>query len=301
MRRAARSVLLCSFVGLLLLPVPVAADAEQDQYEERVVARCTERELRVVKSDRALWVKELESAFPDRVGNPMTEEDYGAWFVLLAGKGEEWRRDSAPNARITELFDKVIQRLELGPVPSIRREEFARYARKALIPGNPPANGNMTDPNEDADKVFRVLDRDGDGVLQREEFTSKLRDDRVRADADANGRIDKTEYREFFRRRVTVAVETAGAKAGDANGRGADAKAAGKPGKGVTLPDWFTTLDADKDMQIALHEWRKGGKSIAVYMEMDLDGDGLLTREEYLRFVQMTEKKTTEPVKKEKN
>jgi hypothetical protein len=55
------------------------------------------------------------------------------------------------------------------------------------------------------------------------------------------------------------------------------------------LPGWFTSLDEDKDGQIGLWEWRKGGKPTAEFIAMDLNGDGLLTAEEYLRYRRQTE------------
>lgn len=283
---------------ILTFAVPngwAAADIEIDKYEERAIAHGIERALRSVKSDRALWVKELENAYPGRVTNAITEDDYATWFVLLAGKGEEWRKDSAANTQIAELFERVVQRLELGPVPSIKRDEFGRYARKALIPGNPPKDGAApSDQNEDADKVFRVIDRDGDGSLGKEELTLHLRDDRIRADADGNGRISKDEYRLYFQRRVTVAVETTSAKATERGRNGLDVKSTSATAKGsAAMPDWFATLDTDMDGQIALHEWRKASRTIETFMEMDLDDDGLLTRDEYLRFLKKNETQRT--------
>jgi hypothetical protein len=50
------------------------------------------------------------------------------------------------------------------------------------------------------------------------------------------------------------------------------------------LPSWFNGLDEDKDGQVGLYEWRKGGKTTTEYLTMDLNQDGLLTAEEYLRF-----------------
>ena len=285
------------FPRLICLLVVVCSDGralaagEQDQYEEKTVSRCAERAARIAKSDRVLWVKELEEAYPDKVGNPLKEEEYAAWFTLLAGDAAEWRRATAANARIAELFDRVLQRLELGPVPSIKRDEFMRYARKVLVQGNPQAQG-QNDPNEDADKVFRVLDIDGDGMLVPEELTTKLRDERPRADVNGNGRIDKDEYRTYFQRRVTVSAEVA-VKAMEQNGRGSDPKIPNRPGS--TLPTWFTDVDTDKDGQVALSEWRKAGRAIAVFQEMDLDGDGLLTKEEYARFARMKEKENMPP------
>ncbi|MDB5308071.1 MAG: hypothetical protein JWO38_2273 [Gemmataceae bacterium] len=50
------------------------------------------------------------------------------------------------------------------------------------------------------------------------------------------------------------------------------------------LPDWFTDLDTDKDGQVGLYEWRAGGREMKEFVEMDLDGDGLIAPQEYLRY-----------------
>ena len=50
------------------------------------------------------------------------------------------------------------------------------------------------------------------------------------------------------------------------------------------LPEWFDADDANKDGQVALHEWRKAGKDIKEFYTYDLDGDGLITADEYLRY-----------------
>lgn len=51
------------------------------------------------------------------------------------------------------------------------------------------------------------------------------------------------------------------------------------------LPDWFTDLDTDRDAQIGLYEWRAAKRATAEFVTMDLDGDGLLSPQEYLRYV----------------
>ncbi len=269
-----------------------AAEGELDQFEDKCVTRGAERALRAAKSDRALWLKELEAAFPGKVISATTEEEYATWFDLLAGKNEEWKRDDTPNPQLTQLFDKLIQRMELGPVPSVKREEFKKYARKVLREGNPPHDG-AKDENDEADKAFRALDRNGDGELEAAEQTTGLKDEKGRFDADSNGRISKEEYRDYFRKKVAVKVEVlAAAKSGgDPLVRPSDSKTLAKPGAkpGPVVPDWFTTLDADKDGQISLFEWRDGNKPADLFKEMDLDGDGLLTKDEYLRWVKLKE------------
>jgi len=260
----------------------LAADPlEAEQFEEKCVLRAAERAARTNKTDRAKWMHELEAAFPGKVANALTEDEYATWFDLLAGKSGEWRRDESPTPEIAALFDRVVQRLELGPVPGLTRDEFKKFAKRVLREGNPPSEA--PDPNEDADRAFRVLDRDASGELEGEEYTPPLKADKLRSDADANGRITKAEYRAFFKRTVATKAEAIAAKTGDT----ARADPKGAKGKLGALPTWFAALDTDGDNQVALFEWRKGGKPVALFTEMDLNGDGLLTRDEYTRYAKM--------------
>lgn len=50
------------------------------------------------------------------------------------------------------------------------------------------------------------------------------------------------------------------------------------------LPSWFEDYDTDKDGQVGLYEWRKASKAMAEFTAMDLNGDGFVTADEYLRF-----------------
>jgi Ca2+-binding EF-hand superfamily protein len=288
MRHAARG---CLF-AFVFAPCPLAraADApEQDQYEDKCVVRAAERALKGAKTERGNWVKELEAAYPGKVTNPTTEEEYGAWYELLAGKADEWAREAAPNPQIAGLFDKVIQKMELGPVPSIKRDEFMKYARRVLMREQREQQNGEPQPGEgeEAEKAFRVLDKNRDGDLDREEMTTPLKEERVLADVDGNGRISKVEYRDYFRRKVTVRAEALAAKAAEKGDRDGKPTVAAKPGTGV--PEWFAALDVDKDKQISLFEWRQSKRPVAVFEEMDLDGDGLLTKDEYLRWAKKKE------------
>ena len=53
------------------------------------------------------------------------------------------------------------------------------------------------------------------------------------------------------------------------------------------LPSWFDELDTDQDGQVALYEWQTAKKDIKEFTDMDLNGDGLITADEYLRFTRL--------------
>jgi len=50
------------------------------------------------------------------------------------------------------------------------------------------------------------------------------------------------------------------------------------------IPSWFKDLDTDEDGQVALHEWRAGGKKLGEFRELDHNDDGFATAEEFLRY-----------------
>ena len=49
------------------------------------------------------------------------------------------------------------------------------------------------------------------------------------------------------------------------------------------LPAWWADVDADKDVQLSLYEWRTAGKKVEEFVALDSNTDGFLTVEEYLR------------------
>ncbi len=252
---------------------------EQEQFEEKMIARAAERVAKAADSETARWHRELGKAFPGRVGPGLTEDDINKWFDTLAGETKEWRRDAAPVRQVAELFDRAAARLELGPVPSIRRDEFARLAHR--MARDTPPQPKTPDRAADADRLFRVLDRDGSGELEPAEWSDRLRADARRSDADGSRRISPEEYRNYFEFRVTDAID-AQTKAADVQ-----AKAAAAGARKSGLPAWFDQLDTDADGQVGLYEWRMAGKTLAEFKTMDLDGDGLLPPDEYHRFARM--------------
>jgi hypothetical protein len=53
----------------------------------------------------------------------------------------------------------------------------------------------------------------------------------------------------------------------------------------AALPSWYDELDTDKDAQVSLYEWRQVGKrELKDFLKMDLNGDGLVTVDEFIRF-----------------
>ncbi len=150
------------------------------------------------------------------------------------------------------------------------------------------------------DKTFRQLDRDRSGFLEPPEWPDRLRVVAARVDRDGDGRITPDEYRAYFEGRVAAAIEAGPGP--PAPGPPAPRPLLTPPQPRTTdrfpaavrhghlpdgLPSWFVDLDADKDGQIALSEWRKDGRPIPEFLEMDLNGDGLLPPDEYLRYLRL--------------
>jgi Ca2+-binding EF-hand superfamily protein len=254
-----------------------------EQYEERMISRLADRAAEVTHTEIHRWHDELTKAYPGKIGPGLEREDVLKWFDLLAAGGKEWRKADAPNARIESLFDRVVERSGLGPVPSVRRNEFEQFATRNLRTFEPP---NKKDQKESADRAFRVLDRDASGSLESAEWPVGLKTAIKQVDSDGNRRVDATEYLNYFDIRVTATTETMVKLRTEYDKLRRPGGATALPGG---LPAWFTKYDTDKDGQIGLYEWREAGEQINEFLKMDLDADGLLPPGEYTRYLKKAE------------
>ncbi|MCI0705733.1 MAG: EF-hand domain-containing protein [Planctomycetia bacterium] len=252
-----------------------------EQYEERIVNDLAKRVVRSTDREVHRWHKELVRLYPGEIGKGVTRDDVKTWFDVLAGGRPQWRR-STTDMKLAALFDRVVSELELGPVRSITRNEFDRFARRELRASSGPDEEDYT---EDAKRAFRVLDQNEDGELDWKECPPKLRT-ALKGDPDSNGRIILEEYREYFDARVAEAVVVT------AKLRAAEAAKKDKPDEDEDdLPPWFAEFDLDEDGQVSLYEWRKCVQPVDEFQEMDLNEDGLLPPEEYKRYVRKVELK----------
>lgn len=148
-----------------------------------------------------------------------------------------------------------------------------------------------------AKKLFARFDQNGDGVLAPDEMPDALLSEWRRFDRNRDGVIDFNEYGAYYQAHlgwVSEKVASGEIPLKLPKGMSGPTPATDPAGQPVALrpdklptglPAWFEQLDTDHDGQIGLYEWRAAGRPTAEFVAMDLDGDGLLTPDEYRRFV----------------
>jgi hypothetical protein len=209
---------------------------------------------------------------------------------------KEVRRLFQPSARQEEAIIHEVRRAYHQWSPE---QEMRIYKAIEKAPRLPEGAVHPIAQANSAAKLFAKLDRDGDGDLSSAEMPDALRAAGARWDANGDGKINAEEFAAFHQDRLRSLSELVAAGKIDLGlKRGGpmppepskiietdDSRPlvlrAGKLPAG--LPAWFFQIDANKDGQITLFEWRKAGRTPEDFALIDTDNDGFATAEEVLR------------------
>lgn len=252
-------------------------------------------------------VKQIEEAYkaPFEVDEDIRDELRKQYANPTPEREEKILREARRLYRTTPRHEEAIVReLRLAyrrPSPEQEQRVFDAIRRLGQLP---PGTVPVTIQERHAGKLFANFDRDRDGVLTREEAPESLRSMWARWDRNGDGVIDFAEYGNYYQAHLRVVTERV--ESGEIEiklPRGAkrpqpppDKERPAKAGKApVALPDWFTALDLDRDGQVSLYEWREAGRPSSEFVEMDRDGDFLLTAPELLRFLTARAPQPVEP------
>jgi len=191
-------------------------------------------------------------------------------------------------------------------------------------PGGPPRTGFPNNSSEDILSRFQEYDKNQDGKLSMDEAPTRTRGAFANFDANKDGLLDLQEYTQL--RQSVYAMPSggppgaSGAPPGKAMNIAAPAwpqtptpAVAASSTSTVTAPanktvdptliayrygkipkeapTWFSDLDTDKDGQIGMYEWKKAGRDMAEFAALDLNNDGFVTPEEWLRAQKLTQER----------
>jgi len=157
------------------------------------------------------------------------------------------------------------------------------------FPGGGGGRGNMWG---DPENLFQRIDRNRDGKITKDE-TQMLLPYFDQIDTNKDGGIDLAELKVFS---ATMAAASPGSGSGgwsgpSSSGSGGDPRIEDPETErpvvyrfGKLPKDFpYASIDKDEDGQVSLYEWRNSGKSVEEFLDRDLNGDGFLTAEEWLR------------------
>ncbi|QVL34136.1 hypothetical protein KIH39_09575 [Telmatocola sphagniphila] len=259
-------------------PSPLKITPEPRVAESELNRKPGVTELEPAQSERDKIIALLHKILPEGEVLPENEID---WFGLLSEGKQEWLRDKIDNPEILEVFDHVAEKL--GPMRTrIRLNEFYAYSQKhlVLVPSTVSDPSPVTKLDSETEKLFHILDRNGDHLLSAEEMPKLLRVELKTWDADSDGKINPAEFHNYILDRLRKGEHRTDVEAEILRGA-----AAGDPNKTPQgLPGWFFQLDLDHDGQIGLYEWRSIWSALE-FEQLDLNQDGFLTAEELLHYL----------------
>jgi Ca2+-binding EF-hand superfamily protein len=159
--------------------------------------------------------------------------------------------------------------------------------------------------SELAGKLFQKLDRSGDGILQSDEMSDILIDQRGTWDSNRDGVISPAEYMNYYgahldsvgkrvasgelqiklpKQLSTLYTPTPESSPSTPSESPRPVEKQPPP-KAAELPQWFHDFDLNADGQVDLSEWRKVGKRISDFVAMDGNQDGFLEATELQQFL----------------
>ncbi len=176
----------------------------------------------------------------------------------------------------------------------LTKEQFGESVKQAMAARGMriPGGSDAADDEARAKRMFERLDVNGDGGIDRDEAngSQKLGQEFEKWDKNGDGKIDFNEYKEYFKEQMRAIRAANGGddQGGDPQQQQEDKRptvyhAGSYPRELLAVAPWFGQLDKDQDGQVGLYEWKEGGRSLKEFIELDANGDGLITVEEVLR------------------
>ena len=288
-------------IGFAFACACLAQAQEEKDYsseEDSKLNRIIERWLQQHETEREHVLREAS-----RGKNGELNDDFDDWYASLGGDAKGWDRTRIQRKNAGEIFDRIAERLRHGG-PILTRSQFIGYAREhwkkdKSPPWRPP---QAFDTGAEADRLFKHLDRDRDGVLAQNELSPVLRASLKRWDSDNDGRINLSEYQVFFAYRLDRVYRSWQQRSEKPLPiltimvRGEDRPRVARAGNlPPGLPAWFEQLATDEDGQVALFEWRRAKWSIDEFEKLDGNEDGFLDINEILRLLAQTERDGRRP------
>lgn len=270
--------------------------SEEDTRFDRII----ERWIELNETERDVVVREVSRAGLDPKGN----DDFEQWYQRLGGDDQGWDRTRIQRRNVTEIFDRMAWRLKFYG-PTLTRDQFVSYARQFWRKEKSPTWREVRgfETTNEAERLFKHLDRDRDGYLNLSEMAPALRADLKRWDKDKDGWISPDEYLAYFVDRLKKIYTDWQARSQRtlpplevADVVDEDRPAVIRPARLPSgLPAWFAPLDTDQDGQVALYEWRVAGWSLEEFAKVDLNNDGFLEPGEILRLLAITDRDGARP------
>jgi len=153
------------------------------------------------------------------------------------------------------------------------------------------SKGNPDDPMQRIEARFKERDQNQDGQLNKDEMNDSLRSDLAKWDKNGDGLISLEEYKAYALSRMQDWRDKGGKASDpvhiiiddDLDRRPVVFRAGNLPADLLKQYPWFSELDTDKDGQVSLAEWVKGGKALDEFSTYDRNDDGLIAIDDLFR------------------